>query len=303
MARIRTIKPSFWEDELVGALTPVERLVFLGCFSLADDEGRLRGSAAWVRNQLFAYDDAVTREDVELALQRLHALERIVLYGSAQRYVHVPNFAKHQKINRRSESQLPPPSKTNPTHKIEPGVMQGIHDQLTEPSRSPHGALTDGMEWNGMEGKGREEEKPSLSTSAKPKPTWSREANLVFEHWRTQMGKRSNTIFSGDRKTKVLARLREGYTVDQLKQAIDGYSQSSFHRGENPRGVAYDDLELICRSGAKVEQGIELATRRTTPTTPGTTRHSVSREYDDGIQWHNNDDDDGEDSGGEHAAA
>jgi hypothetical protein len=109
------------------------------------------------------------------------------------------------------------------------------------------------------------------SSSAKPNPdnrqksnepvgrNLNTEAREVFDHWRTTMRKRSNSVFSADRKSKVVARLREGYTVSQLKEAVTGYSMSAFHMGDNPDGKLWNDLELICRSGSKVEKGMELA--------------------------------------------
>lgn len=127
MARIRTIKPIFWDDELVGAMTPMVRLTFVGLFSLADDEGRLPGRAVGVRNKLFAYDEQVTIADVEAALLELHNARRIRLYGDAsQRYLEVVNFAKHQRIQKPQPSQYPAPGRHYPVLPIEGADEQGI---------------------------------------------------------------------------------------------------------------------------------------------------------------------------------
>lgn len=56
----------------------------------------------------------------------------------------------------------------------------------------------------------------------------------------------------------IVARLRDGYTVEQLKAAVDGCTRSPFHQGENDRGQVYDDLELICRAD-KVDRFIQIA--------------------------------------------
>jgi hypothetical protein len=80
----------------------------------------------------------------------------------------------------------------------------------------------------------------------------------VFEHWRT-VTSRPSAKLSSDRVTRIRARLREGYSVEVLQRAIDGCSGSPFHSGENEQRTRYDDLVLICRSGATVERFAEMA--------------------------------------------
>lgn len=80
-------------------------------------------------------------------------------------------------------------------------------------------------------------------------------AGQVFEHWRTVMA-HAGAKYTAERRRKVEARLREGYTVEQLCRAVDGCRASRFHQGENEDGKVYDDLTLICRNGSKVEQFI-----------------------------------------------
>ncbi len=41
MARIRTIKPEFWEDEKIGKL-PIPCRLFIGCWNFADDFGVIK---------------------------------------------------------------------------------------------------------------------------------------------------------------------------------------------------------------------------------------------------------------------
>lgn len=58
---------------------------------------------------------------------------------------------------------------------------------------------------------------------------------------------------------QIKARLAEGYTVDDLKDAIRGCHKSPFHAGENDRGKAFQSLELIVRDASHVQSFIELA--------------------------------------------
>jgi Helix-turn-helix domain len=69
----------------------------------------------------------------------------------------------------------------------------------------------------------------------------------IFEHWRQTMGKNGARL-TPERRSKIAARLKQGYTADQIKRAIDGCAGSKFHRDGG-----YNDLTLICRSGAKLE--------------------------------------------------
>lgn len=82
--------------------------------------------------------------------------------------------------------------------------------------------------------------------------------NAVFAHWCQVLEKRG-AKFTEERREAVRARLREGYTVEQLKQAIDGCSKTPHNMGQNDRGTRFDDLELICRSGSHVERFIANA--------------------------------------------
>lgn len=62
-----------------------------------------------------------------------------------------------------------------------------------------------------------------------------------------------------ERITKVMARLREGYSAAEIRKAIDGAKHGAF---END-GKRYDDLELICRNGAKLEDFIQRGEKST----------------------------------------
>lgn len=117
MARIRTVKPEFWEDEVVGLLPRDARLLFIATFNLADDEGLLRWTPAYIKASAFMYDDDVTLPEVAKLMQGLADAGLVFPYiaGVAhQQMACVVNFRKHQKINRPQKSKLPPPSLAAP---------------------------------------------------------------------------------------------------------------------------------------------------------------------------------------------
>ena len=64
----------------------------------------------------------------------------------------------------------------------------------------------------------------------------------------------NNSILNAKRDKAVKARLKEGYTVDQIKLAILGCSMTPHNMGQNDNNKKYNDLELICRDGTNVER-------------------------------------------------
>lgn len=116
MPRIRTVKPELWEDEVVGLLPRDARLLFISTFNMADDEGLLRWTPAYIKAQTFMYDDDLTLKDVEVLMGMLTDAGLVFPYigGVArQQMAVVVNFRKHQRINRPQKSKLPPPSLQN----------------------------------------------------------------------------------------------------------------------------------------------------------------------------------------------
>lgn len=112
MARIRTIKPEFWEDEVVGSLSRDARLLFIACLNIADDEGLLRWSSPYIKSSAFMYDDDIGVQDCQQIMDELIEAQLFFSYNagkSKQPFAYIVNFHKHQKINRPGPSRLPPP--------------------------------------------------------------------------------------------------------------------------------------------------------------------------------------------------
>jgi hypothetical protein len=112
MARKRMIDPNFWIDEKLGRISREARLMFMGCISQSDDDGRLQGHTALLKSLIFPYDLDITLQEVEDWLNELDKEKLIIRYEVAnQKYVEMPNFSKHQTINKRTPSKLPAPPK------------------------------------------------------------------------------------------------------------------------------------------------------------------------------------------------
>lgn len=84
--------------------------------------------------------------------------------------------------------------------------------------------------------------------------TKTNEPFLIFSYWKEVMKKNEGAKLTAKRLKAVKARLKEGYTLDQLKQAIFGCSVTPHNMGKNDQQKVFDCLELICRSGENVER-------------------------------------------------
>lgn len=105
----------------------------------------------------------------------------------------------------------------------------------------------------------REREKTSPAASGGVAESRSAIARRVFAHWQAACN-HPTARFTNDRRSKVEARLREGYTEQQLLAAVDGAARAPF---TNEQGKTFDDLELICRTGSKVEGFMQRTAPRT----------------------------------------
>lgn len=84
----------------------------------------------------------------------------------------------------------------------------------------------------------------------------------IFAYWQTILN-HPNAKLTRERRKVIEVRLRDGYTVDQLRSSIDGCRASPYHMGQNEQGTVYDELTLIFRNGSKVEQFIGYLNRKT----------------------------------------
>lgn len=121
---------------------------------------------------------------------------------------------------------------------------------------------------NDKKDKNDQELKESSNLPAKADTRPSSKASEVFEYWVQVMGKTSSVKLNKKREAAINARFREGYTIDQIKQAIIGCSKTPHNMGMNDQGKPWNDIELICRNGTNVERFAENAIRPPAPQLP-----------------------------------
>ena len=107
MARIRSIKPEFPQSETIGRLSRDARLLFIQLWTFVDDSGRARAASRALASLLYPYDDDVPSL-IEGWLAELEENDCIRRYeADGKQYLDIPNWLKHQKIDRPSRSRFP----------------------------------------------------------------------------------------------------------------------------------------------------------------------------------------------------
>ncbi len=118
------------------------------------------------------------------------------------------------------------------------------HKRTTSEPQVNRSSISNARIKEGKEGKeGKEKNKDKDTLPGKPDDR----VMEIFNFWCDVMKKGSRSKPTASRINSVKARLKDGYTIDEIKQAITNCSQSSFHMGPSGKGK-HNDLELICRS-------------------------------------------------------
>lgn len=161
MARIRTVKPEFWDDEKLATATSRDvRLLYIGMFNHSDDYAVVKGNLKWLQNQIFPYEN-IKPKTFEGWIEELLQIHRIIPFEvNSEKFFYIKNFNEHQVINRPSKMRNPAPPE----------------DILATVSLNPHGVLLVGREGKGEEGNGKggegEEDKKVEIPSWIPKDAW-----------------------------------------------------------------------------------------------------------------------------------
>lgn len=117
--------------------------------------------------------------------------------------------------------------------------------------------------------KNKTNNKSKSDNDLKPLSAKANPAFELFSYWCEVMGKSISTSkLTPKREKKIKDRLKQGYTFDQIKTAIFNCSNDPFSMGQNDRGKPFNDLELICRDGEKLESFLEATQSPTSNNQP-----------------------------------
>jgi hypothetical protein len=147
VARIRSVKPEFWIDEKVVEMGLAARLLFIGLWNFADDQGYIDDKPRRIKMQVFPGDDF----DVEPLLDELVSAGLLVRYDSPVGPVlHVRNWDKHQKVDRASNPRFEPSTlvvRTAP-------AIQRVSPQVSPPREDTSSPIEGSLPSLDAEGKG-----------------------------------------------------------------------------------------------------------------------------------------------------
>ncbi|MEY9848342.1 hypothetical protein ABH940_005443 [Streptacidiphilus sp. BW17] len=109
MARIRSVKPEYFESEDMAKVSLTAMLTFIGLSGQADDHGRFTANSKILYGKIWVLRDDTSPAQTEEDLDQLEAVGVICRYTGCdgRRYVHQPNWFKDQRIDKPSVSRLP----------------------------------------------------------------------------------------------------------------------------------------------------------------------------------------------------
>ena len=127
-------------------------------------------------------------------------------------------------------------------------------------------------------------DKGKKKSSWKAKPANRANVETVFNAWVQIMNKSSQVILDTKRGNAIEARLEDGYSPEQIIQAIHGCRSIPHNMGFNDRNTQYNDIELICRNIPNLDrfmtagQKLQAVSQKATPIT----KKSTADQFD---QW------------------
>lgn len=204
MARIRNIKPDFWTDEKLVELETWERLLFIGLWNFADDEGYMPYSPKRIKMQIFPGDSL----EVSRGIQSLISIGAVELFDSEYGQVlHVSKWSKHQKVSNPSKSKY---------SSVELRPLDGKPRKQAEfaleiPEDSPV-STEDSREVHRERERGREVERNKDLSSKQDE----------FDQWYSRYPKKE----AKEAARKAFAKARKSATLQELLDGLDRYSAS-----------------------------------------------------------------------------
>lgn len=253
MSRIRTIKPEFWVSEQIIACSPNARLLFIGMWNFVDDNGVHPTSYIRLKAEIFPADNC-TAEEIKTWINELVHNGLIREYSIDDKsYWIITGWKQHQRID-----------KPTYRHPLPQSDLKKIGDNSTttrresnEPSSSTLNPLDElsTTEWKGMESNGMEKDICEVETSPDVVADTDSLAgmNEIFQHWQTVMN-HPRAKFDTKRQRAIKNSLKLGYSISDLKQAIDGCANNPFNMGQNDRQQVYDYITLIFRDAEHIER-------------------------------------------------
>lgn len=223
----RRLYSGFIRGQRINKLSLQAEAWFWRVFAVADDFGNCEAEPDLLK-ALTAGRRKVTAKQVERWLIEMEAVGLVTFYfNKAERYLHIYKFEETQPAGRNGKRLKRFPL---------PGESDGIQVNPDSSSASHSHSHSDNHS----------------------KIPLVEQARRVFGFWREHM-KHPRAALDAKREKAITARLRDGYSVEDLVLAVKGCRLTPHNMGKNDRNTVFDDIELICRDAAHVDRFIHTA--------------------------------------------
>lgn len=260
--RIRTIKPELLDDEVAAGLSDAAWRLWVSTWTLADDHGNFRLGSKFLAAKVW-HD---TTRDAEEPLRELILAGRIEPYAvRGQRYGHVVNWEKHQRIDNAGKPRVPNPSENDHSWNLSEFLRELPRLAAGPRPRPPTTDHEQGPSVPPPVGSGEPTfllSPPESPPSSQSEETGQQGAAIreVFDHWVTGwkrvVGGTRPPKLDTKRRGKIRAALAN-YTVADICRAIDGLWASDFHIR-----TKHWDIELVCRDAPHTDRFLAMAPER-----------------------------------------
>jgi hypothetical protein len=134
MARIRSLKPEFWNDVKMARASRDARLLYMALWNQADEHARCYGDTRWIKGHCLPYDDDLDLAAIDTLLGELAEHHRIQRYEvDGEPFLYLPKLAQHQRLEpAKTPSRLPKP----PDPEKIPERSENFPEQVTNRSRT-----------------------------------------------------------------------------------------------------------------------------------------------------------------------
>lgn len=223
MARDRMIRKKFWDDKKLSKISRDARLLFIGIWNYADDYGVIQADHVWIKARVFPYDNIQSQQFDKwlVELSQSGFISRFSHKG--EDFYYLPNFLKHQTINRPNYDDV--------------YVKNFTTDMLNADSVINHGTITEQSVNDHC--LNRNEIEIEMKENKKGDTRLSPSDALLAQNFIDGFNRIKKSKFQLIKKVEAAlhARIKEGYTVERILQAVQACYEDKFHK-ENPQHLS-----------------------------------------------------------------
>lgn len=227
MAKIRGVKPDYWTDEDIVELSIPARLLFIGLWTYACDNGHLQDKPKQIKMRIFPGDDVSAAE----LLRELADGQRITRLDG---WITIPNFTKHQRPDRRYFQTCDRPGCDRPNRDSQPETRGGHHETTASAPSGPDvgsmGPRGDGDGDGEVMVRGSDGDTTRELTLAEAPRT---DVDAICDHLANAIeanGSKRPTITTKWRAAARLMLDKDGRTEDEVHGAIEWCQRDEFWR-------------------------------------------------------------------------